>query len=169
MRKQFIIWLFEISQKLYTSLFKKDDTWPVKKSDLLRFPSHTIGKHLGVFLDTNNFELIPKVERHDAYHTITGLGTHVEDEIALQCLCFGNGKRSIYLYGAIIIGTLILPEYYSFYFKAYRIGKQAHSFHHYDYSQLLDVSFEEFRSAIFSNKLLIQLKNLKHEQIQSLL
>ena len=138
-RKKLIEYLFDKSQKIYTKMFKKHEPWGIYKAELLTYPKASLGKHLGLFLDKNNFELISKVERHDAYHTLTGYGTNVEDEIALQCLCFGNGKRSPYLYGAIILGIIILPEYYKYYYKSYRIGKSANSFHHYDYKKLKQV------------------------------
>jgi len=116
-RKKIINWLFEISQHVYTAYFKKNNPWNITKSDLLQYPEASFGKHLGLFLEKNNFELIPKVERHDAYHVITGYSTKVEDEIAQQYLCFGNGKRSIYLFGVIVIGTVLLPDYLGFYIK----------------------------------------------------
>jgi len=151
LRKQLIIWLFEHSQRLYTSLFKNHQRWKLTKLDLLLLPKDTFGWHLGKFLDKNNFELIPKVERHDCYHVLCGYGTAVEDEIALQCLCYGNGKRSPYLYGAIILGVAILPDYFKYYYKSYKIGKDAHSFHHFDYQKLLKTSLEDIRAIIFSN------------------
>ncbi|MDT0559208.1 Coq4 family protein [Ichthyenterobacterium sp. W332] len=151
LRKQFIEWLFKHSQNLYTQLFKRQQSWKISRAELLKYPEHTFGNHLGEFLNTHNFELIAKVERHDAYHTLTGIGTRVEDEIALQCLCYGNGKRSLYLFGAVILGILILPDYLKYYKDAYRIGKTAHPFHHFDYKKLLDVDFNIFRSSIFSS------------------
>ena len=157
-RKKLIEWLFEKSQKIYTNMFKKHESWGITKQDLLQYPKETLGKHLGLFLDKNNFELISKVERHDAYHTLTGYGTKVEDEIALQCLCFGNGKRSLYLYGAVILGVIILPEYYKYYLKSYRIGKTANAFHHYDYKKLLNINIHDFRTSIFSKPLLKTIK-----------
>ena len=151
LRKKLIEWLFEKSQKVYTNMFKNHQPWGIYRAELLTYPNDTLGKHLGLFLEKNNFELIAKVERHDAYHTLTGYGTNVEDEIGLQCLCFGNGKRSLYLYGAIILGILILPDYLGYYYKSYQFGKQANSFHLYDYKELLNVNIHDFRSAIFSN------------------
>ena len=149
-RKRLIEWLFEKSQKVYTNMFKNHEAWGIYKDELITYPNDSLGKHLGLFLHKNGFELISKVERHDAYHTITGYGTNVEDEIALQCLCFGNGKRSPYLYGAILLGIAILPDYYKYYYKSYCIGKNANSFHHYDYRKLLKVNIHEFRDIIFS-------------------
>lgn len=157
-RKKFILWLFEKSQKIYTSKFKNHESWNLTKSDLLCLPKNTLGWHLGDFLNRNGFELIPKVERHDAYHVLTGFGTNVEDEIALQCLCFGNGKRSPYLYGAILLGITILPDYIKYYYNSYCIGKNANSFHQFDYKKLLEIDLFDFRRSIFSNKQLIQLK-----------
>lgn len=150
LRKQFIEWLFEHSQKVYTRMFKRHDAWGISRSILLEYPEDSFGKHLGKFLEQNDFELIPKVERHDAYHTLTGFGTKVEDEIALQCLCFGNGKRSLYLYGAMILGIIILPDYYKYYYQSYNHGKQANPFHHFDYELLLHVNIDDFRQAIFT-------------------
>ncbi len=161
-RKQFIEWLFDHSQRIYTNLYKNHKPWGVTKKDLLGYPEVTIGKHLGNFLDVNGFELIPKVERHDCYHVVCGYGTAVEDEIALQCLCFGNGKRSPYMYGAIILGVSILPDYLKYYYKSYKVGLKANAFHQYDYSKLLMVSIEDFRCSIFTKSQIAALNLSSH-------
>ena len=119
---------------------------------MLQFPTETFGFHLGEFLQQNNFQLIPKVERHDAYHTLTNYGTRVEEEIGLQYLCMGNGKKSPYMYGAILLGTFILPEYFGFYVKSFLVGKEANPFHHFDYEQVLHLDYFQFKSMIFSDK-----------------
>ena len=157
-RKLFIEWLFKHSQRIYTSLYKSHNPWKVTKEELLQYPKASIGRHLGEFLHKNGFELIPKVERHDCYHIVCGYNTAVEDEIALQCLCFGNGKRSPYMYGAIILGVSILPDYLKYYYRSYRIGLKANPFHHYDFSKLLKVSLDDFRSVIFSRATKLKLK-----------
>jgi len=149
-RKQFIAWLFEKSQKVYTNLFKHHEAWGISKNDLLQYPETSLGKHLGNFLDNNGFELIAKVERHDAYHVLTGYGIEAQDEIALQYLCFGNGKRSSYLFAVLIIGTILLPDYLNYYYKSYCIGKNANAFHHFDFKKLLNVSLTDLRFTIFS-------------------
>ncbi|WP_040278874.1 Coq4 family protein [Psychroserpens damuponensis] len=151
-RKKLIVWLFEHSQNLYTQLFKTHKSWGISREELLTYPSQSFGKHLGDFLNKHGFELIPKVERHDAYHTLTGYGVTVEDEIALQCLCFGNGKRSLYLYGSMILGIIILPDYYKYYNRSYTLGKRANPFHHFDYKQLLHININDFRVLIFPKK-----------------
>ncbi|WP_299113011.1 Coq4 family protein [uncultured Winogradskyella sp.] len=158
-RKQLIIFLFEHSQRLYTAMFKRHESWKYSKNDLLQFPIESFGRHLGEFLNKNNFELIPKVERHDCYHVLCGYSTKVEDEIALQCLCYGNGKRSPYLYGAIILGVAILPDYYNYYYKSYKIGKSANAFHQFDYKKLLRIPIDDLRTSIFSKS---QIQNINN-------
>lgn len=150
-RKQLIAWLFKVTQHIYTTYFKTNTPWNIKKEQLLEYNPSTFGYHLGLFLDSNGFELIPKVERHDAYHVITGYNSNEEDEIALQYLCYGNGKRSIYLFGVITIGTIILPEYWKYYLKSYRIGKSVNMFYNLDYKGLLNTSISTLRGSIFIN------------------
>lgn len=149
-RKKIIIWMFEKSQMIYTKYIKKNKPWNINKSDLLNYPDTSFGKHMGEFLEANGFDLIPKAERHDAYHVLTGYGTKVEDEIAQQYLCYGNGKRSIYLYGVIGLGTLLLPEYMSYYIKSYQIGKNANLFHNLYFKSLLKTALLDLQSCIFS-------------------
>ena len=150
-RKQLIAWLFKVTQHIYTTYFKTNTPWNIKKEQLLEYSTSSFGYHLGLFLDSNGFELIPKVERHDAYHVMTGYNSNEEDEIALQYLCYGNGKRSIYLFGVITIGTIILPEYWKYYLKSYRIGKSANMFYNLDYKGLLNASISTLRASIFVN------------------
>lgn len=151
-RKKLITFLFDKSQKIYGDLFVKRESWGIKKTELLTYPKYAFGHHLGLFLQRNNFELIPKGEQHDAYHTLTGYNTKVEDEIALQYLCIGNGKRSLYVLAAASVGLLLLPEYYRFYFKSFSIGKKANPFYHLNFKQLLQVSLKDLQQAIFSKK-----------------
>src|SRR5690606_36886368 len=157
LRKKLIEKLFEWSQAIYLK-FKKKEPCGISTSELLEFPNHSFGKNLGSFLHKNGFELIAKVERHDAYHALSGFGTNVEDEIALQYLCYGNGKRTPYLTGVLFLGTAILPDYFQYYFQSYKIGKQLNSFHHFDFQKLLHTDFETFRKTIFSEKQLLKLQ-----------
>ncbi|APZ45100.1 hypothetical protein BW723_01770 [Polaribacter reichenbachii] len=155
MRKKFIYWLFEHSQRIYIK-FKNKKPWDISADELLTYSKESFGYYLGKLLVVNNFELLPKVERHDCYHLITGYGTKVEDEIALQYVCFGNGKRSLYLIGVLLIGTLILPDYYKYYIKSYNLGKSCNTFHHFNYKNLLHFSFQEIREAIFNKQQILQ-------------
>ena len=81
--------------------------------------------------------MIPQMENHDVYHLITGCSTKIEDEIAMQYLLFGNGKRSAYLLGVLFLGTMVFPEKLGIYLKAFRIGRKMSSFHNWDFESLL--------------------------------
>ena len=157
MRKKFIYWLFEHSQRIYIK-FKNKKPWKVTSAQLLEYNKNTFGYELGKLLKENNFELLPKVERHDCYHLLTGYGTNVEDEIALQYLCFGNGKRSIYLFGVLIVGTLLLPDYLPYYLKSYKLGKNCNQFYHFKYENLLHFTLTEIREAIFNKQQILQIQ-----------
>ena len=157
MRKKFIYWLFEHTQRMYIK-FKNKKPWDMSSKELLSYSEDSFGYHLGKLLTDNNFELLPKVERHDCYHLLTGYGTTVEDEIALQYVCFGNGKRSFYLIGVLIVGTIILPDYYKYYIKSYKLGKSCNPFHQFIYKNLLHFSFQEIREAIFNKQQILQIQ-----------
>ena len=166
-RKLVITWLFNWTMGVYCK-FKKKEAWNISTEQLLEMDKTTFGHTLGKLLHDNNFQLIPKVERHDAHHLLTGFGTRIEDEIALQYCCFGNGKRTPYLLGVLLVGTLILPDYLPYYIKAYRYGKQADSFHHFDFKQILPLNFIDFQQTIFTNTAQARMnyyKNLKHVTI----
>lgn len=168
LRKQLIHWLFEISMKLYCR-FKKKEAWGISTQQLLCMPSLSFGYALGKFLYKNAFELIPKVERHDAYHVLTGFGTEVEDEIALQYLCYGNGKRTPYLFAVLCLGSLILPDYLPYYRSAFRLGKRSNSFHHFDFKKILPLEYQLFRDTIFSEVIAVELAQLQrrfHTQLK---
>lgn len=152
MRKKFLTALYQHSQKVYVTLFKSSQEWGIRREDLLRYDPSSLGYQLGRFLEEHQFELIPQVEQHDIYHVLTGYSIAVEDEVALQCLCFGNGKRSLYLVGAIVIGTLVLPEHVPHYLRSYMKGKRLRPFCQYDYRNLLEVDFCQFQQMIRSSQ-----------------
>ena len=92
--------------------------------------------------------MIPKMENHDVYHLITDFGTNIQDEIAMQYLLFGNGKRSAYLLGVLALGTIVFPEYFKIYLKAFHKGKNMKAFHHWDFEELLWQNFENLKDFI---------------------
>ncbi len=165
MRKRFILWLFEKTQKGYLK-FKKKKSWNITKGELLQLPKDTLGYELGEFLKKNNFDLISKSESHDIYHVLLGYGTQVEDEIALQFACFGNGKRSLYLLLSLLAGILLLPEYIKYYQASYLLGNKSASFHELNYEKLLRFPISELREKILITDIIntYQWKSYKHKE-----
>ena len=163
MRKKFLTSLYLHSQQIYTKFFKSSKEWKTKRKDLLAYHPGTLGYQLGSFLEEHQFDLIPKVEQHDIYHILTGYGVAVEEEVALQFLCFGNGKRSLYLAGAVLIGMIVLPDYLPLYLRSFRKGKRLQPFYQYDYRNMLEVDFHDFQQMIHCKQSNPALKmRLKH-------
>ncbi len=138
MRALLLETLYEWSKKPYQKFIKKNDPWALGIKDLMHYPSTTLGFHLACFLLKHNFEIQPKLEDHDVFHVLTETGTTVPEEISMQYYLWGNGKRSLYQYAVIILGTLLYPDYIALFTKAYRRGKKALVFHHLNFLKLLD-------------------------------
>ena len=141
--------MYENSQKQYRKFFKKKKRqWQFNEKQLLSFQEDSLGRTLGEFYHHHGFRMIPKMENHDVYHLITDFGTNIQDEIAMQYLLFGNGKRSAYLLGVLALGTIVFPEYFKIYAKAYYKGKSMKAFHHWDFEELLWQNFENLKDFI---------------------
>lgn len=151
MKDRIIEKMYEMSKKPYQRLFKKNKPWNITKSELLAYPSGSLGFHLGEFLDLNSFDIQEKLEDHDIIHVLTNTGIKVVDEIGMQYYLLGNGKRSFYLYMVIISGTLTYPTYFKIFKKEYQRGKLAHKHFQLDYLKLLNVSTETLRKAFNIN------------------
>ncbi|MEL7144718.1 MAG: Coq4 family protein [Bacteroidota bacterium] len=149
-REKICVLLFEKSKLPYARIFKRQKTpWNLSVENLLLMNQQTLGHSLGQFLSRNHFSLIPRLERHDAYHVLTGYGTEVKDEIALQFLCFGNGKRSKYLWMVMTVGTLLNPEYWSYFKQSYVRGKRARQFYHWDFKDYLQRDLASLQKWVF--------------------
>lgn len=130
-REKLCHFLFQKSAGPYAALFKRNkEAWDLSSADLLKYPKGSLGRKVGAFLSTNGFEFFPKHETHDVFHVVCGYGVTVKEEIGLQFLLFGNGKRSLYLYVVMSLGLLIVPEHYKFYKSSYQKGKKQSKFHH---------------------------------------
>jgi len=149
LRVQFLIFVYDKTQKLYRKYFKKKKRqWQFNEKQLLEFHKDSLGRKLGEFYKKHGFTMIPKMENHDVHHLLTDYGTHFEEEIAMQFLLLGNGKLNAHLLAAIILGAVILPEYFKLYLKAYRKGQSMRPFHHMDFEALLWQNFEHVKDFI---------------------
>lgn len=149
LRVRFLLFVYEKTQKFYRKFFKKKKRqWQFSQQQLLEFQSDSLGRKLGEFYQRHGFTMIPKMENHDVHHLITGCGTQFEEEIAMQYLLLGNGKTNAHLLAAIILGTLILPEYITMYVNAFKKGKDMRPFYHWDFESLLWQNFEHLKDFI---------------------
>lgn len=117
--------MFEVTKKPYAVLFKRrKDAWSLSSQDLLTFNEGSLGHEVGLFLQFNKIELIDKLESHDVYHVITGMGITVKNEVGMQFFLFGNGKRSAYLFSTTAICIFLLPEYFRYFMKCIKKGRE---------------------------------------------
>ena len=99
------------------------------------------------FLLRNNFDLQEKLESHDVFHVLTrNRVLPVPEEISMQFYLWGNGKRSIYLYSVIFLGTLFFPDYLKLFQARYRRGKASLPFHQLDFQKLLSQPIDRIKS-----------------------
>jgi len=129
--------LYEWSLIPYQS-FKKNEAWDVGIEDLLHYPKETLGYQMGYFLQKNNFDLQEKLESHDVFHVLTNNGITVPEEISMQFYLLGNGKRSVYLFSVILLGSLLYPDYLKLFTAKYHLGKSALPFHQLNFYKLLN-------------------------------
>lgn len=123
-REMICMWLFKLTEEPYNKLFKrKRKPWTTKLEDLQKLNEGSWGKALHKFLSRNDFTMLPKLEKHDAYHVLLKMGTEVKDEIGMQYLLIGNGKRTPYLFATIFVGTILVPDYFPYYKSLYKKGK----------------------------------------------
>jgi len=152
-RIQFLLFVYDSTQKLYRKYFKKKKRqWAFSQQQLLAFEEDTLGRKLGEFYKKHGFTMIPKMENHDVHHLLTDCGTRFEEEIAMQFLLLGNGKMNAHLLAAIFLGSIILPEYFMIYIQAYNKGKCMRPFYYWDFEKLLTHNFENIRDFVYQKQ-----------------
>lgn len=137
-RSRFCQWLNTSTRATYTSLFKKAKTsWKLNIENLKSYKANSLGENLCNFLQREGFDLMEKHETHDVFHVLGDYNTKIENEIAMQCFLFGNGKRTLYMGLSIGIGFLLIPEFTRLYWSAYKRGKRAFPLYQIDFKPLL--------------------------------
>ena len=148
-REKSCAWLFENSESPYRFFFKrKKKAWGLSSSDLEKFPKESLGYATSQFLIINKFELLDKLESHDVMHVLLGMQTTVKEEIGMQFLLLGNGKRSFYLYATIILGFLLQAEHYRYFTYCFRRGKKLNPVHSIDFHASLSENLSDLRSTL---------------------
>ena len=148
-REKFCAWLFAKSEKPYRFFFKRTvKAWNLSSDDLLMFPKNSLGYATGEFLKKNEFELLDKLEAHDVFHVLLGMKTSVKEEIGMQFILFGNGKRSFYLFATMSLGFLLQAEHYKYFKFCYQRGKKLKSCTTLNIRELLHVPLLEIRNQL---------------------
>ena len=149
LRERLLLWLLGFVVPVHTIVYHRRKPWGLYRQDLLRYAPGTLGRELGLFLEREQLQPIPRIERHDAFHILLGFTTDVIDEAAMQFFLIGNGKSSPFTLSTAIFSGTILPEQLQRFRYEYRRGKAARSIAKWDFLELLDEPIEEVRRLIF--------------------
>ncbi|MEL6637684.1 MAG: Coq4 family protein [Bacteroidota bacterium] len=137
-RDRLMIWLVDRTKPLYVRWFKGHrQHWRLDRRRLLGYPAKSLGYELGKFLEREGFELLPKLEDHDVLHVLLHYETTVIGEVQMQAFLLGNGKRSLYAAGTVLLALLLIPEGYRRYWAAYRRGWRSRSITGWRFEHLL--------------------------------
>ena len=149
-REKLALYLVEFTKPIYVKYFKKNKkAWQQNSKTLKNFPPKTLGNSLGLFLEKEGFELLPKLEDHDVLHVLLDYKTTIEGEIKMQFFLLGNRKRSLYALFTAIIGTLLVPESYSAFVKEFRKGQKCLTISKWDFEHLLSEPIDMLQKQIF--------------------
>ncbi len=149
LRMQCCEWM-EAQIKPYYVRFLKNHkiAWNQTRQSLQQFPPGTLGHDTYRFLTENGLEIIPQLEDHDMFHVLFHFQPTVPDEIRLQAMLLGNGRRTLYTWLTALIGFALFPEYHKEIYRSYRLGKRYKRCVHWQFEYLLQEPTEELRAAI---------------------
>ena len=159
-RTRLLQWLVNLTAPIYMSLTKKNKkAWKYTLKDLKKFPSGSLGRELANFLDHHNIDLIPKAERHDIFHMLTGYSISPEEETTMQFWLLGNRKFTPYTIGTCIIGLFLIPENWSNYINAIKKGMQSPSISNWDFESMLYFNLNQILNRIHFSYPILSIKN----------
>jgi ubiquinone biosynthesis protein Coq4 len=139
-------WLETIAKPFYVRLAKwRQAAWGHNMATLQTFPEGSLGKDIYYFLKENGLEMIPKCELHDVFHVLFDCAPTVEEEVRLQMILLGNGRKTLYTWWSVVIGGLLYPEYWRTFRSAYRFGQRCRPVHRWNFQYLLAENTAELR------------------------
>lgn len=117
--------------------------------ELAAFSPGSLGHDLFLFLRQRNLPLLPHYVRHDLKHVLLCYDTTDEGEACLQSFMLGTGRISFPVIATVVYATLTMPEHWRTMRKAFREGRRAVFFHHWQWNELLTENTSTLRAIIF--------------------
>lgn len=149
LRASFCLALEQTMQPVYLKYFKPGiNIWGHSNKTLATFPCGTLGHDMYLFLSKNGLELMPKAEDHDVFHVLFEFEATVPGEILLQALLLGNGRRTPYVWAAVLLGWLLYPELHPELYRCYRRGKSYRPCHRWNFQYLLMEPTRQLRAFV---------------------
>ena len=149
-RGKAVLWLLEKGVPIHAKLNAHRVAWNLSSDDFLKFTPGSLGNTLGQFYKSQQFEPIPKAERHDVFHVLFGFSTNVIDEAAMQFFLWGNGKPSFFTVGTCLITSVLFPNHFHEFKAAYQKGKQSTSIRDWSFKALLNEDLQILKNRVFT-------------------
>ncbi len=118
-------------------VIRKPELFPYTRQQLLQMQEGTLGKELIIMLDKNKLELLPYYAKHDIKHILLGYDTTDKGEVCLQCFMLGNGHVSFPVLITVLFGIVAVPEHWSSFKAAYKMGKQSNPIENWSWFEIL--------------------------------
>jgi hypothetical protein len=123
---------------LYVRTLKRGEpAWGLQTADLASFPEGSLGHDVYRFLTGNGLHLMANLETHDVFHVLLGYKPTVPEEVCLQAVLLANGRHTLYVWGTVILGWVVFPEFHADFKAAYQKGKALRPFQHWNFRYLL--------------------------------
>lgn len=117
--------------------FRKKNQFRYNMSELLQFEQGTLGRDLAEKLSKNGFHLLPHYERHDCKHIILEFEMDEKGEACMQFYFLGNRHYSFPVLITVIACLVLMPDYWSSFYKNFKKGRLGKSFDGLDFNSLV--------------------------------
>ncbi len=154
LRERLLIYLVEYTKPFYMKYCKIDQkAWQQNIHTLKRFPQKSLGSSLGSFLESEGFNLIPKLEDHDVLHVLLNYKTTIEGEVKMQFFLLGNRKRSWHSLFTAIIGACLVPKRSLSFLQEFAKGRRCVNISNWNFEHLLCEPIGLLQKQIFGEPL----------------
>lgn len=150
-RKRIMTYLAHEVALPYFRLVRKGYKFPYTVKQLQRFPEGTVGKELFHFFMKNDLDMLPHYEKHDVKHVVLGYPPTEEGEVCLQCFMLANGRITLPVIFSVLIGSIIMPEKWGSFIKAWKRGGSTHSLNKLDWFNLIPQQLQQIQQQIFNH------------------
>lgn len=141
--------LVSFSKPLYLILRRNRQPWKITMESLSQMKVNTLGYDLYLFLSKNNLTIMPRAEFHDVYHVLFEYGTDMKGETKIQFVPLGNGRTSMPFLISTFVSAIFYPEHWEEFYKAFKRGRNANTFHNWNFEELLNKKTTEIRKMMF--------------------
>lgn len=148
-REQILLNIFAAIGPLHHHLYVHRPKWHITTAQLLQYQPQSLGHSIGLFLQADGLEPIPRAERHDVFHVLLNYNSSVQQEAAMQFCILGAGKKSPSVLATVFLALVFLPEYWPYFASQYTRGKVFNNFYELPFQHMLHYNLNKLQCSIF--------------------